>query len=83
MEKSSVEIVTCKVVGNKLKARMKELGLSQEETAKRALILTSRQLTRLIAEEHCPSLERAVALATVLGMDVFDLFDVEVRTRTV
>jgi hypothetical protein len=81
--KKRLEVVTCRLVGNKLKTRMKELELSQEETAKRALILTSRQLTRLVNKEHCPSLTRAVALATVLGVDVFELFDMEVKTRRV
>lgn len=76
-----VEVVQCELVGNSLMQAMKDAGLSQEATARRTGCMTSRQLTRIIAGENCPSLVRAVALATVLGVDVGRLFAVKVKTR--
>ena len=51
------------------------------ETARRARILTLRQLGRIMKGMHCPSLERATALAQVLGMPVEELFTIKVKTR--
>jgi transcriptional regulator with XRE-family HTH domain len=76
-----VQIVECRLVGNTLEERLEQLGLSQEETAKRALILTSRQLSRLMAGEHCPSLTRAMALSVVLNTPLADLFTLHIKTR--
>jgi len=77
----AVEVVTCEVRGNTLKKAMDDAGLSQELTARRTGVMTSRQLNRLIHGEHCPSLERAVALSIVLGVPTDQLFRVVVRTR--
>lgn len=83
MKTHRIEIVSCRVIGNSLKDAMKAAKLTQEITAKRAGNLTSRQLTRFLDGEHCPSLERAVALSVVLGVPVFKLFAVEVSKRKV
>ena len=39
------------------------------------------QLGRIMKGMHCPSLERATALAQVLGMPVEELFTIKVKTR--
>ena len=77
-----VEIVSCKVVGNKLLTAIRAKKLSHEETARRVRIITLRQLGRIIKGENCPSLERAVALSTVLGMPLEELFTIKVKTRS-
>jgi transcriptional regulator with XRE-family HTH domain len=76
-----VEIVSCRVSGNKLLAAMRSADLSQEQTARRVGNLTARQLHRFIKGEHCPSLERAVALSVVLGVPLEKLFKIQVKTR--
>lgn len=76
-----VEILSCKIVNNALAEAMRKMGLTQEETARRAQI-TTRQLTRLIKNEHCPSLARARALSVVLDEPVDRLFRVDVKKRS-
>lgn len=76
-----VEIVECKIVSNRLIEAMERKNLSQEETARRTRMMTGRQLTRILKNEHCPSLERAVALATVLGEPLDKLFKFQIKTR--
>jgi DNA-binding XRE family transcriptional regulator len=79
-EGKHVEIRRCKIVNNGLTEAIRKLGLTQEETARRAQI-TARQLTRFIKNEHCPSLERAHALSVVLGEPVERLFRMQVKKR--
>jgi transcriptional regulator with XRE-family HTH domain len=76
-----VEIVSCRIVGNRLVEAMAHRGLSQEETARRTRVMTSRQLGRFIKNEHCPSFERAAALSTVLGVAIDKLFKLDIKTR--
>ena len=78
-----VEVISCKVSGNKILRAMQAKKLIQEETARRTRILTLRQLGRIMKGMHCPSLERAVALAKVLNMPVEKLFTVKLKTRSV
>jgi transcriptional regulator with XRE-family HTH domain len=77
---AAVEIVRCKIVGNRLDEAMAKQGLSRREAARRAQI-TDRQLLRFVKNEHCPSLERAWALSAVLAEPVEKLFTVEIKTR--
>lgn len=83
MKNPGVEIVVCKVVSNSLEKAMEDAGLTQEETAKRVGSISSRQLTRIRDLEHCPSLERALALSVVLGVPLEKLFKIEIETRHV
>lgn len=76
-----VEIVSVKLVDNKLKEAMDRLGLTQEETARRTRVVTSRQLGRYLKNEHCPSLKNAKALELVLGQPMEKLFKLKVKTR--
>lgn len=76
-----IEIVTIEVSSNRLKQAMDSADLSQEQTARRTGCMTSRQLSRILKGEHCPSLIRAHALSVVLGVAVDDLFRINVRTR--
>jgi DNA-binding XRE family transcriptional regulator len=80
-ERKHVEIKRCKIVNNGLTEAIRKMGLTQEETSRRAQI-TTRQLTRFIKNEHCPSLERARALSVVLDEPVERLFQLDVRTRS-
>lgn len=80
-ERKHVEIKRCKIVNNGLAEAIRRKGLTQEETARRAQI-TTRQLTRFMKNEHCPSLERARALSVVLGEPVERLFHLDVKTRS-
>ena len=79
-EGKHVEILRCKIVNNGLAEAIRKMGLTQEETARRAQI-TTRQLTRFLKNEHCPSLERARALSVVLDEPVERLFRVDVKKR--
>jgi hypothetical protein len=76
-----LEVVSCEMNGNALIKAMKDAKLSQEMTARRTGVMTSRQLTRIINGENCPSLVRAVALSVVLGKPVDELFTLRIRTR--
>lgn len=78
-----IEIVSCELVGHNLPKAIEAAGLSQETTARRTGVMTSRQLTRIISGEHCPSLVRATALSVVLGVSIYKLFRIKVRTRKV
>lgn len=78
-----VEVLVCRVVGNRLKAAIRKKGLTREETARRARIMTTRQLWRIMKNIHCPSLERAMALSVVLGEPIEKLFKLQVTTRPV
>lgn len=75
------EVVSCKVKATKLRKAMKAAGLTHEETARRSGKMSLRQLTRIMAMEHCPSLERAFALSIVLGMSMFDLFEIKLEVK--
>lgn len=81
MAKVNVEVVECYVAKNSLKQAMEKRGLSQEATARLTGVMTSRQLTRIINGEHCPSLLRATALSVVLKTRVDHLFTIRTRTR--
>lgn len=76
-----IEVVSCEMVDNAIMTAMKEAGLSQELTARRTGCMTSRQLTRIINGENCPSLVRAIALSAVLETPLDQLFTVKVKTR--
>ena len=78
-----VEIVSCKVIGNKIFTAMRAKKLTQEGTVRRARIMTLRQLGRIMKGENCPSLERAVALTKVLDLPVEELFTVKLETRNI
>lgn len=78
---AELEVVSCEVVSNAIIKAMKEAGLSQEATARRTGVMTSRQLTRIINGENCPSLVRAIALSVVLAKPLEQLFSVKVKTR--
>ncbi len=82
-DEEGVEIVECQIVSNRLMEVMSKKGLSQEETSRRTRMMTGRQLTRILKNEHCPSLERAVALSTVLGEPLDRLFKFKVKTRKI
>ena len=69
---AGVEVVLCRVETNTIQAAIKDRKLSQEETARRAG-MTARQLSRIIKQNHCPSLERGVALSVVLKRPMFSL----------
>lgn len=62
---------------------MKRRGLTQEETSRRSRIMTLRTLKRIMDGENIPSLERAVALSSVLDTPIEDLFTFELQTRIV
>ena len=77
------EVVSCELIATTLEAEIARLG-SQRELARRLReIVTYRQLSRIIAKEHCPSLERAVAISAAIGKDVFDVFTIKLTTRPV
>lgn len=78
-----VEVVSCELIATTLEAEIARLG-SQRELARRLRkIVTYRQLSRIIAKEHCPSLERAVAISAAIGRDVFDVFKIKIKTKPV
>ena len=80
-----VEILTCRIVSNRLAQVMRKKGLTQEETARRARIVTQRQLWRYLKDptKHCPSLERATALSIVLDTPLDQLFKLKIDARPV
>lgn len=60
-------------IGHRVRNRREELGLSQAELADRAGV--SRQLiSSLENERHLPRVDAAVGIASVLGVEVADLF---------
>ena len=77
---TEVEIIECEVVDNKLEEAMHAKGLSQEKTARRAR-MTTRQLCRIMQQQNCPSLKRAMALSIVLERPMEDLFKFRVKKR--
>ena len=80
---ADVEVVSCKVVGNRILEAIEAKALTHEETSRRVRVVTMRHLVRIIKGENCPSLERAIALSEVLGVPVDKLFKVELKTRHV
>lgn len=75
-----VEIVSCEVVGNRIVEAMDKKALPQEHTARRAG-MTTRQLGRIMRQQNCPSLKKAVALSRVLDYPLDRLFQFKIRTR--
>lgn len=78
---TGLEVLSCEVVSNAILKAMKDANLSQEAVARRTGVMTSRQLTRIINGENCPSLKRAIALSVVLATPLDQLFTVKVKTR--
>lgn len=74
------QIVHVKIKGNRIRARLHALDLSQEQGADLAG-LSYRHFNRIILEAVAPSLVTAIRLQTLLGAPIASLWDLEVKTR--
>ena len=75
-----VEVRDVKIVRNRLKTALKGAGLAQEEAARRSGI-SYRHFNRIVLGHTDPSLLEALAMATVVGKKLDELFEVKIRTR--
>lgn len=76
----ALEVVTAKITKNRIKATLRERGMTQEEAARRVGV-SYRQMNRLALGHSDPSLLLAAKIAVVLNEPLDTLFPIKITTR--
>ena len=76
----ALEVVTAKITKNRIKATLRERGITQEEAARRVGV-SYRQMNRLALGHSDPSLLLAAKIAVVLNEPLDVLFPIKITTR--
>jgi DNA-binding XRE family transcriptional regulator len=77
-----VEVVEATILGNHIKAILDEVGLTQEEAARR-IGVSYRHFNRIVLDHSDPSMLCALRMEAVLGKPLDELFELRIRTAQV
>jgi len=75
-----VEVVSAELTSNALKDRLAQIGMSQEDAARRVGI-SYRHFNRIVLMQAEPTLLVSQMIATVVGKPVSKLFTIAIKTR--